>query len=104
MRTRHRYELFFPVPTDPIELAKSEWIESKGRSAFVELVLPQASVRLRQAVGRLLRTESDHGRVTILEVRLGTKRYGKQLLAGLPPFKMEILGKELFSEMRRELP
>ena len=97
-------QLFFPVPTDPIELAKSEWIESKGRSAFVELVLPQASVRLRQAVGRLLRTESDHGRVTILDVRLGTKRYRKELLAGLPPFKMEILGNELFSEMRRELP
>ena len=91
-------KLFFAVPTHPIELAKSEWVEQRGRTAFTELVLPQASVRLNQAVGRLLRRETDHGRVTILDRRLGTKRYGKQLLAGLPPFRMEILGKTIFPQ------
>jgi len=37
-----------------------------------------------------LRTESDTGTVTILDKRLLTKRYGKQLLDALPPFRREL--------------
>ena len=49
--------------------------------------MPEASLKLVQAVGRLIRTESYYGRVTILDNRVKTQRYGKQLLACLPPFK-----------------
>jgi ATP-dependent DNA helicase DinG len=40
-----------------------------------------------QASGRLLRTESDRGRVTLLDRRIVTRRYGQAMLASLPPFK-----------------
>ncbi|EFE48856.1 hypothetical protein NEIELOOT_02366 [Neisseria elongata subsp. glycolytica ATCC 29315] len=49
--------------------------------------MPEAGIKLIQAVGRLIRTENDYGRVTILDNRIQTQRYGKQLLANLPPFK-----------------
>lgn len=86
-------KLPFSQPTDPIQAAKAEWIEAKGGSAFAEMVLPEASVKLSQMVGRLIRRESDTGKVVILDKRLVTKRYGKQLLAGLPPFKLELFGR-----------
>ena len=62
------------------------------KSPFTELTLPEASVKLNQAVGRLLRSETDSGTITILDKRLVTKRYGKTLLAGLPPFSIEMFG------------
>ena len=52
----------------------------------MDLMLPEASIRLHQACGRLIRTEKDTGRITILDRRIITKRYGKQLLSDLPPF------------------
>lgn len=52
----------------------------------MDLMLPEASIRLHQACGRLIRTEEDTGRITILDRRIITKRYGKQLLADLPSF------------------
>lgn len=85
-------KLFFAVHLAPIQLARSEWIESQGKSPFTELTLPEASVKLNQAVGRLLRSETDSGTITILDKRLVTKRYGKTLLAGLPPFSIEMFG------------
>ncbi len=71
-----------------MEEARSEWITSLGRSTFVEVVLPQASVKLQQAVGRLLRTVQDYGTVTLLDRRIVTRRWGGTLLKGLPDFKL----------------
>jgi len=79
-------KLPFSIPDSPLEEARREWIESQGKSAFLEITLPEAGVRLAQGVGRLLRTDQDYGTVTILDKRLITKRWGKRLLAGLPPF------------------
>lgn len=77
----------FAVPDDPIQAAISEWMESRGRNPFMELTLPAASIRLVQACGRLIRTETDTGRISILDKRLLSQRYGKLLLDSLPPFK-----------------
>ena len=77
----------FAVPDDPIQAAISEWLESRGRNAFMELSLPAASIRLVQACGRLIRKETDRGRISILDRRLGTQRYGRLLLDSLPPLK-----------------
>jgi ATP-dependent DNA helicase DinG len=52
--------------------------------------VPDAALRLVQAAGRLLRTESDHGRVTLLDRRLVTRRYGRAILDSLPPFTRRI--------------
>jgi ATP-dependent DNA helicase DinG len=83
-------KLPFAVPDDPLHEALSEWIEARGGNSFFDISLPIASLRLVQACGRLLRTEKDTGTVTILDKRLITKRYGNQLLNGLPPFRREI--------------
>ncbi|KZZ44489.1 MAG: ATP-dependent DNA helicase DinG [Saccharospirillaceae bacterium] len=77
----------FGVPDDPILAATSEWLESRGRNPFMDLTLPAASVRLVQACGRLIRKEDDHGRVSMLDKRLLSHRYGQLLLDALPPLK-----------------
>jgi len=77
----------FGVPDDPILAATSEWLESRGRNPFMDLTLPAASVRLVQACGRLIRKEDDHGRVSILDKRLISHRYGQLLLDALPPLR-----------------
>lgn len=77
-------KLPFSVPSDPIEASLSEWFEAQGRNPFLEITIPDASVKLVQACGRLLRTERDAGRITILDKRLLTKRYGRILLQSLP--------------------
>jgi ATP-dependent DNA helicase DinG len=69
----------------------SEWIEQKGGKPFFQITVPDASIRLVQAVGRLLRTESDTGKISLLDRRVITKRYGKQLLDSLPPFQRVVL-------------
>jgi ATP-dependent DNA helicase DinG len=80
----------FAVPDSPLEAALSEWVESRGRNAFMEITVPDAALRLVQACGRLLRTETDTGLITICDRRLITRRYGKALLAALPPFRLDV--------------
>lgn len=80
-------KLPFGVPDDPVDATYSEWLESQGRNPFEEWVIPMASMRLTQATGRLLRTEQDKGKITLLDRRFVTRRYGKQLLAALPPYR-----------------
>lgn len=80
-------KLPFAMPDDPVGKTLSRWIEKRGGNPFIELTVPEASIKLVQAVGRLIRTERDYGRVTILDNRLQKQSYGKRLLASLPPFK-----------------
>ena len=80
----------FSPPTEPIGEAFSEWLEDQGGNPFRQIQLPQASLRLIQAVGRLIRSESDWGVVSILDRRIVTKSYGRQLLKSLPPFSVKI--------------
>ena len=77
----------FSVPDDPIEASLAEWVTGQGGNPFMEITVPDASIKLVQAVGRLLRTESDTGRVTILDRRIVARRYGQLLLDALPPFR-----------------
>jgi ATP-dependent DNA helicase DinG len=77
----------FSVPDDPVDATLAEWLESKGRNPFMELSVPGASVRLIQACGRLIRTETDTGKITILDKRIVSKRYGSMLIQALPPFR-----------------
>lgn len=83
-------KLPFPVFTRPIEQAKQEWILRAGGQPFISLSLPAVSIRLIQACGRLLRKETDSGKITILDRRLLTKAYGKQLLEHLPNYAYEV--------------
>lgn len=80
----------FAVPDDPVEAALAEWIEARGGNAFMQITVPDAAIKLVQACGRLLRTETDTGRVTLLDKRIVTKRYGKAILDSLPPFARDV--------------
>lgn len=77
----------FTVPDRPVPSALAEWIEKSGGNSFAQLSVPEASVRLVQATGRLLRKEDDTGKITILDKRIVSKRYGQQLLQALPPYE-----------------
>lgn len=83
-------KLPFAVPDDPIEASVSEWVEARGGNAFMQITIPDASLKLIQACGRLLRTEGDNGRITLLDRRIVTKRYGKAILDSLPPFTRRV--------------
>jgi len=80
----------FSVPDAPVEAALAEWIEQRGGNAFMQISVPDASVRLIQACGRLLRSEQDRGQVTIMDRRLVTQRYRRALMDALPPFTRQI--------------
>ncbi|GAA5525001.1 ATP-dependent DNA helicase DinG [Microbulbifer aestuariivivens] len=84
-------KLPFAVPDDPIEAALAEWIEARGGNPFMQITVPDAALKLVQACGRLLRTESDEGTVTLLDRRVVTRRYGRAILDSLPPFTRHIV-------------
>ncbi|MCW4152832.1 ATP-dependent DNA helicase DinG [Halomonas sp. 18H] len=82
----------FAVPDDPVGATLAEWIESQGGNPFMRISVPDASIKLVQACGRLIRKEADEGRITLLDRRVLTRRYGRALLDALPPFTREIDG------------
>ncbi|MEG3755165.1 ATP-dependent DNA helicase DinG [Psychromonas arctica] len=83
-------KLPFAVPDSPVEEAHAEWITSKGGNPFMQITIPEASKKLIQSCGRLIRKETDTGKITILDKRVITKRYGKSLIDALPPFALKI--------------
>jgi ATP-dependent DNA helicase DinG len=81
----------FAVPDHPLIEAKLELIEERGGDPFTEYSLPEAVLKLRQGVGRLIRTKSDTGIVVILDNRVITKSYGRAFLSALPKCPVTIL-------------
>lgn len=79
-------QLPFAVPTDPVGATYAEWLESRGRNPFIEVTVPEATRLLTQYCGRLIRTETDRGRIVLLDRRVVIKRYGERMLNALPPF------------------
>jgi ATP-dependent DNA helicase DinG len=74
----------FDPPTHPILEARAEHIRDRGGNPFNELTLPDALIKFRQGVGRLIRTASDRGLITILDSRVLAKAYGRLFLDSLP--------------------
>ena len=81
----------FAVPDHPLIEAKLELIEQRGGDPFTEYSLPEAVLKLRQGVGRLIRTKSDHGIIVILDNRIVTKPYGRSFLQALPKCPVKII-------------
>ena len=78
-------KLPFDPPDDPVHEARVAQMKAAGENWFGNYVLPQAVLRLKQGLGRLLRTREDRGVMAILDTRLYTKGYGKMVLNALPP-------------------
>ena len=106
-------KLPFRVPSEPITAAQCERIEATGGDSFREYMLPHAALSLTQGFGRLIGSQTDRGVVVLADPRIGTKAYGRGLLAGLlaglPPAR-RLVGRwdavrpgveEFFSEGRR---
>jgi ATP-dependent DNA helicase DinG len=81
----------FAVPDHPLIEAKLELIQARGGDAFTEYSLPEAILKLRQGVGRLIRTRSDRGIVVILDNRIVTKPYGRAFLKALPNCPVKVI-------------
>jgi len=81
----------FAVPDHPLIEARIENIEAHGGNSFSDFSLPEAILKFRQGVGRLIRTKTDTGIVVVLENRILTKRYGQAFIDALPPCPLEIV-------------
>ena len=80
-------KLPFTVPNDPVFKARSEAIRKKGGNSFMELSVPEAIIKFRQGVGRLIRKNTDKGTVVVLDRRIYEKQYGSLFLANVPECK-----------------
>jgi ATP-dependent DNA helicase DinG len=74
----------FAVPTDPLMEARSEAIEADGGDAFRDLALPEAVLRFRQGIGRLIRSSGDRGAVVVADPRLARASYRRRFASTLP--------------------
>lgn len=81
----------FAVPDHPLTASRIEHLEAQGMNAFTEYSVPEAILKLRQGIGRLIRTANDEGICAILDNRILTKPYGRAFLASLPECPTEIL-------------
>ncbi len=81
----------FAVPDHPLVKARLDRIKSRGGDPFREYSLPEAVIKFRQGVGRLIRSATDTGVVVVLDRRIVTKWYGKWFLRSIPEAPVEIV-------------
>jgi ATP-dependent DNA helicase DinG len=81
-------KLPFAVPSDPVVAARQRYIDSRGGSSFADYSVPAAIIALKQGLGRLIRSETDRGVLSILDPRIVTKGYGQNFLKSLPPARI----------------
>ena len=76
----------FAVPSDPIVAARVRALQEDGRNAFAEYQIPEAVLALKQGFGRLIRSKTDRGVLSILDNRIQRMQYGKIFLESLPEY------------------
>jgi ATP-dependent DNA helicase DinG len=83
----------FAVPSDPVVAARVRALDEEGRNAFAEYQVPQAVLALKQGFGRLIRSKTDRGILSILDNRIQRMAYGKIFMESLPGYaKTQELG------------
>ncbi|HAQ0191002.1 exonuclease, DNA polymerase III, epsilon subunit [Enterococcus faecium] len=95
----------FDNPLRPMVKARNAYLESEGINPFYQESVPKATLKLRQALGRLIRTETDRGVLLILDRRLVTAKYGARIIHALPkkvPIK-ELAMEEIYQDIHEFL-
>jgi ATP-dependent DNA helicase DinG len=75
----------FSHPDDPLASARSDAADAAGGSGFFDISVPRAATLMAQGAGRLIRSETDRGVVSVLDSRLATARYGSVIRKSMPP-------------------
>lgn len=83
-------KLPFKVPTEPVTAARIEAIEAAGGNSFMQYMLPNAAIRMKQGFGRLIRSRDDHGVVLVLDGRIARKSYGRYFVESLPEVPLRV--------------
>ena len=84
----------FENPGHPVSEARSEYIRERGGNPFAEMTVPEALVKFRQGMGRLIRRHEDKGRIVILDSRILSKSYGPRFIEALPIASYERFDRE----------
>ncbi|MFA3799805.1 helicase C-terminal domain-containing protein [Leptotrichia hongkongensis] len=92
-------KLPFKVPNDPVTEAIIENIRKNGQNPFNDYQVPQAVIKFKQGVGRLIRSKTDSGNIIILDNRIIKKMYGKKFLSALPRNKVVESKSEILKKM-----
>ncbi len=81
-------KLPFAVPSDPVIAARQRYLDNHGGNSFADYSVPAAVISLKQGIGRLIRSATDRGVLSILDPRIVTKGYGQNFLRSLPPARI----------------
>lgn len=97
-------KLPFKSPQDPVYKKRLQRVNQNGGNAFMDVQIPEATINLRQGVGRLIRDIEDRGVVVLCDNRLNSKAYGEQMLDSLPPMKRTNSLSEVQAFVRKTFP
>jgi len=90
----------FPSPASAYNRARETWLLEHDIRPFPDDALPRAIIKLRQAFGRLIRSETDTGVFALLDPRIGTARYGSIIKRKLPPARYTSMFEDVEKALR----
>jgi ATP-dependent DNA helicase DinG len=94
-------KLPFSSPDDPLSRALMGAIDELGGNGFMEYLLPQAIISLKQGFGRLIRQEDDEGLFVLGDSRVMSKSYGRSVVKSLPVMNWTTDDQEAMTFLRK---